>query len=207
METPKMHQSSMTSAGLLLLEISNATKHLSLAENGFLFWLLYLTLDTQMYFRQPLSWVAGNSSLPVQAYSVVDHCQNYTSQRASRQREARSPDPDSGDAMAASVLRLGSPGRRWALAWIDGGTRHRSGTQTGPTSNWARGQSSVAELSLHTAQKPRKGEQKWAAVVGLEIHAQISSNSKLFSGAQVCFAAPPNSLVSFFDASLPGTLP
>ncbi|XP_026642525.1 glutamyl-tRNA(Gln) amidotransferase subunit B, mitochondrial isoform X4 [Microtus ochrogaster] len=109
--------------------------------------------------------------------------------------------------MAASVLRLGIPGRRWALAWIDGGSRHRSGTQPGPTSNRARGQSSVAQLSLRTAQKPRKGEHKWAAVVGLEIHAQICSNSKLFSGAQVCFAAPPNSLVSFFDASLPGTLP
>uniref|UniRef100_A0A8C8TDS0 Glutamyl-tRNA(Gln) amidotransferase subunit B, mitochondrial n=1 Tax=Peromyscus maniculatus bairdii TaxID=230844 RepID=A0A8C8TDS0_PERMB len=109
--------------------------------------------------------------------------------------------------MAASVLRLSYPGRRWALTWIDGGSRPRSGTQTGPTSNWARGQSSVTQLSLHKAQKPRKGEHKWAAVVGLEIHAQISSNSKLFSGAQVCFAAPPNSLVSFFDASLPGTLP
>ncbi|KFR12634.1 hypothetical protein N306_02813, partial [Opisthocomus hoazin] len=47
----------------------------------------------------------------------------------------------------------------------------------------------------------------WIPVVGLEIHAQISSNSKLFSGSQVQFAAPPNSLVSFFDASLPGTLP
>uniref|UniRef100_A0A8C5SII3 Glutamyl-tRNA amidotransferase subunit B n=1 Tax=Laticauda laticaudata TaxID=8630 RepID=A0A8C5SII3_LATLA len=44
-------------------------------------------------------------------------------------------------------------------------------------------------------------------VVGLEIHAQISSNSKLFSGSQVQFAAPPNSLVSFLDTSLPGTLP
>ncbi|XP_041515356.1 glutamyl-tRNA(Gln) amidotransferase subunit B, mitochondrial isoform X1 [Microtus oregoni] len=109
--------------------------------------------------------------------------------------------------MAASVLRLGIPGRRWALAWIDGGSRRRSGTQPGPTSNRARGHSSVAQLSLRTAQKPRKGEHKWAAVVGLEIHAQICSNSKLFSGAQVCFAAPPNSLVSFFDASLPGTLP
>ncbi|TKC50653.1 hypothetical protein EI555_010857 [Monodon monoceros] len=50
-------------------------------------------------------------------------------------------------------------------------------------------------------------EREWAAVVGLEIHAQIASNSKLFSGSQVDFAAPPNSLVSFFDASLPGTLP
>uniref|UniRef100_A0A7N8Y4M9 Glutamyl-tRNA(Gln) amidotransferase subunit B, mitochondrial n=1 Tax=Mastacembelus armatus TaxID=205130 RepID=A0A7N8Y4M9_9TELE len=44
-------------------------------------------------------------------------------------------------------------------------------------------------------------------VVGLEIHAQVNSNTKLFSSSPVCFSAPPNSLVSFFDASLPGTLP
>ncbi|TRY65148.1 hypothetical protein DNTS_031792 [Danionella cerebrum] len=44
-------------------------------------------------------------------------------------------------------------------------------------------------------------------VVGLEIHAQIQSKSKLFSGSQVRFMSPPNSLVSHFDASLPGTLP
>uniref|UniRef100_A0A8C3UPE5 Glutamyl-tRNA(Gln) amidotransferase subunit B, mitochondrial n=1 Tax=Catharus ustulatus TaxID=91951 RepID=A0A8C3UPE5_CATUS len=53
----------------------------------------------------------------------------------------------------------------------------------------------------------KSGLTPWIPVVGLEIHAQISSNSKLFSGSQVQFAAPPNSLVSFFDASLPGTLP
>ncbi|XP_018420648.1 PREDICTED: glutamyl-tRNA(Gln) amidotransferase subunit B, mitochondrial [Nanorana parkeri] len=47
----------------------------------------------------------------------------------------------------------------------------------------------------------------WEGVVGLEIHAQINSASKLFSSSQVKFAAPPNSTVSFFDASLPGTLP
>ncbi|XP_071489658.1 glutamyl-tRNA(Gln) amidotransferase subunit B, mitochondrial-like [Diadema antillarum] len=44
-------------------------------------------------------------------------------------------------------------------------------------------------------------------MVGLEIHAQIASNTKLFSASEVQFMAPPNSLVSFFDASLPGTLP
>uniref|UniRef100_A0A672LKM1 Aspartyl/Glutamyl-tRNA(Gln) amidotransferase subunit B/E catalytic domain-containing protein n=1 Tax=Sinocyclocheilus grahami TaxID=75366 RepID=A0A672LKM1_SINGR len=44
-------------------------------------------------------------------------------------------------------------------------------------------------------------------VVGLEVHAQIQSTSKLFSGSRVRFLAPPNSLVSHFDASLPGTLP
>uniref|UniRef100_A0A8C5QKP9 Glutamyl-tRNA(Gln) amidotransferase subunit B, mitochondrial n=1 Tax=Leptobrachium leishanense TaxID=445787 RepID=A0A8C5QKP9_9ANUR len=47
----------------------------------------------------------------------------------------------------------------------------------------------------------------WKSVVGLEIHAQINSESKLFSSSRVQFAAPPNSTVSFFDASLPGTLP
>lgn len=91
------------------------------------------------------------------ATRVVAHCQNYASQGASRQREGGSPDRDFGDAMAAPMLRLGFPGRRWALTWLDGGSRHRSGSQTGPTSNWARRQSSVAQPSLHTAQKPRKG--------------------------------------------------
>ncbi|XP_048669475.1 glutamyl-tRNA(Gln) amidotransferase subunit B, mitochondrial isoform X2 [Marmota marmota marmota] len=109
--------------------------------------------------------------------------------------------------MAAPVLRWGCPGTRWVLAGVGGGIRHRRGASIGSTPNPTREQSTVAQKPLHTAQKPRKGEHKWAAVVGLEIHAQISSNSKLFSGSQVCFAAPPNSLVSFFDASLPGTLP
>ncbi|KAJ3614403.1 hypothetical protein NHX12_017977 [Muraenolepis orangiensis] len=53
--------------------------------------------------------------------------------------------------------------------------------------------------------KSRPGE--LVGVVGLEIHAQIQSSTKLFSASKVGFSAPPNSLVSFFDASLPGTLP
>lgn len=47
----------------------------------------------------------------------------------------------------------------------------------------------------------------WETVIGLEIHSQISAKSKLFSGAGTTFASPINTLVSFFDASLPGTLP
>lgn len=43
--------------------------------------------------------------------------------------------------------------------------------------------------------------------VGLETHAQITSNSKLFSGASTSFLAQPNSHTAFFDAALPGTLP
>ncbi|XP_055906774.1 glutamyl-tRNA(Gln) amidotransferase subunit B, mitochondrial [Eupeodes corollae] len=48
---------------------------------------------------------------------------------------------------------------------------------------------------------------KWKSVVGLEVHAQISSNSKLFSGSSTSFTEPLNSAVSVFDASIPGTLP
>nr|XP_019956779.1 PREDICTED: glutamyl-tRNA(Gln) amidotransferase subunit B, mitochondrial [Paralichthys olivaceus] len=55
--------------------------------------------------------------------------------------------------------------------------------------------------------RARSAPQQLVGVVGLEIHAQINSNTKLFSGSHVRFSAPPNSLVSFFDGSLPGTLP
>lgn len=48
---------------------------------------------------------------------------------------------------------------------------------------------------------------RWKSVIGLEVHAQIQTNSKLFSGAEVAFSSPINSCVSLFDASIPGTLP
>ena len=47
----------------------------------------------------------------------------------------------------------------------------------------------------------------WEMVIGLEIHAQISSKSKLFSGASVTFGAQANSNVSLVDAAMPGMLP
>ena len=47
----------------------------------------------------------------------------------------------------------------------------------------------------------------WEVVIGLEIHAQVASNSKLFSGAAVGFGAPENSQVSLVDAAMPGMLP
>ena len=47
----------------------------------------------------------------------------------------------------------------------------------------------------------------WEIVVGMEVHAQILSNSKLFSGAATQFGAGPNSQVSFVDAGMPGMLP
>ncbi len=47
----------------------------------------------------------------------------------------------------------------------------------------------------------------WEVVLGLEVHAQVNSNSKLFSGAPVGFGAETNQSVSFVDAGMPGMLP
>ncbi|WP_299360245.1 Asp-tRNA(Asn)/Glu-tRNA(Gln) amidotransferase subunit GatB [uncultured Paracoccus sp.] len=47
----------------------------------------------------------------------------------------------------------------------------------------------------------------WELVIGLEVHAQVASNAKLFSGASTTFGAEPNSNVSFVDAAMPGMLP
>ena len=48
---------------------------------------------------------------------------------------------------------------------------------------------------------------KWEIIIGLEIHAQVISNSKLFSGSSTMFGAEPNCQVSLLDASMPGMLP
>ncbi|MFL1874225.1 Asp-tRNA(Asn)/Glu-tRNA(Gln) amidotransferase subunit GatB [Hansschlegelia beijingensis] len=47
----------------------------------------------------------------------------------------------------------------------------------------------------------------WELVIGLEIHAQVTSEAKLFSGSSTAFGAPPNSHVSLVDAAMPGMLP
>ncbi|PIE10459.1 MAG: Asp-tRNA(Asn)/Glu-tRNA(Gln) amidotransferase GatCAB subunit B [Rhodobacterales bacterium] len=62
----------------------------------------------------------------------------------------------------------------------------------------------------YDAPKPKviagaKGD--WELVIGMEIHAQVSSKAKLFSGASTSFGAEPNSNVAFVDAGMPGMLP
>src|SRR5829696_1213944 len=47
----------------------------------------------------------------------------------------------------------------------------------------------------------------WEVIVGMEIHAQVTSQAKLFSGASTTFGAEPNSHVSLVDAAMPGMLP
>ena len=47
----------------------------------------------------------------------------------------------------------------------------------------------------------------WEVVIGMEVHAQVNSESKLFSGASTAFGGEPNSHVSLVDAAMPGMLP
>src|SRR5262252_10124049 len=47
----------------------------------------------------------------------------------------------------------------------------------------------------------------WEVILGLEVHAQVISKAKLFSGAATAFGAEPNSQVSLVDAAMPGMLP
>jgi aspartyl-tRNA(Asn)/glutamyl-tRNA(Gln) amidotransferase subunit B len=53
-----------------------------------------------------------------------------------------------------------------------------------------------------------KGESgDWEVVIGMEVHAQVTSNAKLFSGASTAFGGEPNAHVSLVDAAMPGMLP
>src|SRR6201987_4193529 len=47
----------------------------------------------------------------------------------------------------------------------------------------------------------------WEVVIGLEVHAQVPSQAKLFSGASTAFGGEPNAHVSLVDAAMPGMLP
>src|SRR6201991_398424 len=47
----------------------------------------------------------------------------------------------------------------------------------------------------------------WEVIIGMEVHAQVTSEAKLFSGSSTEFGRPPNSNVSFVDAAMPGMLP
>ena len=62
----------------------------------------------------------------------------------------------------------------------------------------------------HTTPAPKViagAKHDWELVIGMEIHAQVASNAKLFSGASTAVGAEPNSHVAFVDAAMPGMLP
>jgi len=48
---------------------------------------------------------------------------------------------------------------------------------------------------------------EWETVIGLEIHVQLSTQTKIFSGASTAFGAEPNTQACAVDLALPGTLP
>src|SRR3954447_13582318 len=67
------------------------------------------------------------------------------------------------------------------------------------------------EESMNATVRPAKlikgATGDWEMVIGLEVHAQVTSNSKLFSGASTEFGGAPNNHVSLVDAAMPGMLP
>ena len=58
-----------------------------------------------------------------------------------------------------------------------------------------------------SAQRKSKLIDGWEVVIGMEVHAQVTSQAKLFSGASTAFGGEPNSHVSLVDAAMPGMLP
>jgi len=62
-------------------------------------------------------------------------------------------------------------------------------------------------MSQHAAKTIKGDTGEWEIVIGMEVHAQVLSKAKLFSGASTEFGAEPNSHVSFVDAAMPGMLP
>jgi aspartyl-tRNA(Asn)/glutamyl-tRNA(Gln) amidotransferase subunit B len=68
----------------------------------------------------------------------------------------------------------------------------------------------MTELDVRSArpdQLIRGDKADWEIIVGLEVHAQVTSNAKLFSGASAAYGGDPNSHVSLVDAAMPGMLP
>jgi aspartyl-tRNA(Asn)/glutamyl-tRNA(Gln) amidotransferase subunit B len=69
----------------------------------------------------------------------------------------------------------------------------------------------MSDFSTHSETDPAKCIQgrtgPWEIILGLEVHAQVASKAKLFSGAAVGFGAGPNEQVSLVDAAMPGMLP
>ena len=53
----------------------------------------------------------------------------------------------------------------------------------------------------------KRNNNQYEVVIGLEVHAQVTSNSKLFSSSSTKFGSEPNTQVSLVDAAFPGMLP
>ncbi len=68
----------------------------------------------------------------------------------------------------------------------------------------------MTELDVRSARKDQLvsgAKADWEVIIGLEVHAQVTSQSKLFSGASAAYGGEPNAHVSLVDAAMPGMLP
>ncbi len=68
----------------------------------------------------------------------------------------------------------------------------------------------MTELDVRSARKDQLvagGKYDWEVIIGLEVHAQVRSKAKLFSGASAAYGGEPNAHVSIVDAAMPGMLP
>ncbi|HVV31732.1 MAG TPA: Asp-tRNA(Asn)/Glu-tRNA(Gln) amidotransferase subunit GatB [Vitreimonas sp.] len=68
----------------------------------------------------------------------------------------------------------------------------------------------MTELDVRSARPDQLvtgGKGQWEVIIGLEVHAQVTSNAKLFSGASAAYGGAPNAHVSLVDAAMPGMLP
>src|SRR5499427_4180908 len=85
------------------------------------------------------------------------------------------------------------------------------GTTPGMTSRFWKDHALLSDADMQERAKPDNliegATGEWEVVIGMEVHAQITSNAKLFSGASTEFGGEPNSHVSLVDAAMPGMLP
>src|SRR5437773_3435440 len=103
------------------------------------------------------------------------------------------------------IARDVDPVRVWE-GRSSGGSAHRR--ELLQRSEDAQRRPSVSEGDgLAQARARRDSAMKWEIVIGLETHAQLSTASKMFSGASTAFGAAPNTLASAVDIALPGVLP
>jgi aspartyl-tRNA(Asn)/glutamyl-tRNA(Gln) amidotransferase subunit B len=71
----------------------------------------------------------------------------------------------------------------------------------------ARGSANIMSAQASNGKLIKGATGEWEIVIGMEVHAQVTSNAKLFSGASTAFGGRPNSHVSLVDAAMPGMLP
>src|SRR5690606_19982463 len=65
----------------------------------------------------------------------------------------------------------------------------------------------IKKQQIGTPKHQRGFNMEWETVIGLEVHAQLSTHSKIFSGASTAFGAEPNTQACAIDLGLPGVLP